>query len=93
MTKEELKEHLSQLETRHRQDITTLYKEYELSNNVYKIGDIISDHSTTIKIEKIKVSILFGESQCVYEGTQLKKDGTPSKKQNNTTIFQSNIKS
>jgi hypothetical protein len=64
---------------------------YAFSNNPYKIGDFITDHVGTIKIEKIKFSVYFGGSECVYIGTQYNKDGKVSKKQDRNTIYQSNI--
>ena len=69
-----------------------LMKEFAFSNNPHKIGDVVADHSGSIKIEKIK----YGKSIsnypcCVYIGIELKKDLTPAKKQNHTQIWQSNL--
>lgn len=92
MTKEYLTSELKKLSDKYEIDKKVLYREFAFSNNPYKEGDIISDNTTTIKIEIIKWSYNYdGASYCVYHGTQLNKDGTVSKKQNDTTIYKSNI--
>jgi hypothetical protein len=68
-----------------------VYKRYALANNPYKIGDLVTDHVATIKVEKITFHVSYGESQCVYTGTQLNKDGKVNKKQDHNTVFQQNI--
>lgn len=70
-----------------------LHIEYANENNPHKVGDVISDHSITIKIQKISVS--FGSQripQCVYDGIILKKDGTPNVRGKTDTVYQANIK-
>lgn len=70
-----------------------LYKEFAFSNNPYKIGDVITDHFHTIKIEKIEVSVSnYPEyPECFYVGPSLDKRGNPKKRQNDGGIYQSNI--
>ena len=69
-----------------------LMKEFSFSNNPHKIGDIITDNIGSIKIEKIKWGkLIYKYPCCVYYGVELKKDLTPTKKQNNTQIWQSNL--
>jgi hypothetical protein len=70
--------------------------EYALANNTYKVGDVITDHMRTIRIEKIQIDVSYmsssiGKPQCVYVGPELKKDGTPKKNGIITQIYQSNI--
>ena len=67
-----------------------------MSNNPYKIGDVIKDHTSTIKIDTINVYMSLTDPCCVYSGPELKKDGTPKLpkrdgKQIRATIYQSNI--
>ena len=65
-----------------------------LSNNPYKVGDVITDHVGSIKIEKIKYAFgRFGELPCcTYEGVILNKNGEPStKKDNKRGVWQNNI--
>ena len=67
-----------------------LMKEFAFSNNPHQIGDIITDHIGSIKIEKIKWGKGVNQfPSCVYIGVELKKDLTPAKKQNHTQIWQS----
>lgn len=89
MTKKELEDGLAEIQREARLKELDLKSKYALANNPYKIGDIVTDHYHTVKIEKIGV---YG-TQCVYYGTELKIDLTPKKKQENTTIYQSHIKS
>lgn len=93
MTKEDLETELHMLEIQYLNDKKKLYRKFAHANNPYKIGDVISDHTTTIRItEEPKVYTgLYGVPQCVYSGIQLNKDGQPSKKQKETKIYQSNI--
>lgn len=91
MNKNELNTKLNELLEKYERDRRNIQREYAFSNNPYKIGDIIKDHHTTIKIEKINLHISYGEASCVYTGIQLNKDGKPSKRQDCNTIYQCNI--
>lgn len=93
MTPEEYKRKQIELDYELEDRKKTLAKEYALSNNPYKVGDIVTDHIGPLKIEKINISISYLDSlpQCVYFGIELKKDGTPMKKQNARGVWQKNI--
>lgn len=93
MTKAEYESELKTLNREHEDSKNKLIKEYALSNNPYKIGDIITDHYQRIKIEKIRAISYFSEIGCRYYGVNLKEDGTPVKSGSKTWIYQSNIKS
>lgn len=94
MTKEEYKTKLDELEHEFSIKKQQLARNYAYSNNTYKIGDVISDHATTLKITGM--SWTFGYSYVpayiVYRGIELTKNGEPKKRQNNTVIRQTNIK-
>lgn len=90
MTKEELKEKFRDAEIDYDRAKKAIYIEYAKSNNPYKPGDIITDHVWSLKIEKITISIGWGESQCVYHGVNLKANGQPAKKQGRV-VHQNNI--
>ena len=70
---------------------------FATSNNTVKVGDIITDHIGSIKVEKISWGY-FGSSgnislpSCVYNGVVLKKDKTPTKRGNNRKVYQINLK-
>jgi hypothetical protein len=70
-----------------------LAREYALANNPVKIGDVVSDSSTTIKVEEIRVLIDWSKPSCFYIGAELKKDGTPKKGAVKNSVYQCNIKS
>jgi len=91
MRKEQYNEEMKQLEIIHDNNKRELYKKFAFANNPYKIGDMITDHVATIKIEKIQVHKTYDMPQCVYIGTKYNKDGKVSKKQDHNTIFQNNI--
>jgi hypothetical protein len=68
-------------------------KEYCDANNPYKVGDKFTDHIGTILIEKIGYvyRLWDGDSPCcIYNGPELKKDGTPKKNGDKRTAYQTN---
>jgi hypothetical protein len=94
MTKEEYQSKCDE----HHLKIKSLAKEYALSNNPYKIGDIVNDHTGSIKIEKILLRRKwfiakreFEYPQCIYIGVELTKKGEPNKRGYKRSIYQSNI--
>lgn len=91
MTKQELKEQLITLYYQYELGKKVVFKNYALSNNPYYIGDIVTDHVASIKIESIGIHVSNGEAECRYEGIQLNKDGKPSKRQDHNIIYQQNI--
>lgn len=91
MTKDELKEKLRIAEGDYERAKRIIYIDYAKSNNPYKIGDIVTDHIGSLKIERIAVSVTWYISQCVYHGIDLKTNGQPCKKQGRA-VYQTNIK-
>lgn len=86
---------LATIQAKFEVDKKTLAKEFAFANNPYKIGDIITDHNNTIKIDTIKWAMgRYWETElpyCVYYGVALKKNGTPNKKGTIEAIYQTNI--
>jgi hypothetical protein len=93
MTKEEYKSKLIEINNDSELKLKSLAKEYALSNNPYKIGDIVTDHIKTVKIEKIQFTLGQFQSppECVYTGIELTKKGEPNKNGNKNSVYQSNI--
>lgn len=91
ITKEKLKDQLNALDLKYKADRQQVLKEYALSNNTLKVGDVVTDHIGIIKIESIGVYIHFEDSECTYKGVELRKDGTPKKGNQIRTVYQSNI--
>ena len=92
MKKQEYESELKTLNREYLGNKNKIIKEYALSNNPHKIGDIIKDHYQKIKIEKVAAISYFNNIECRYYGTNLKKDGTPFKSGSKSWIHQSNIK-
>ncbi len=71
----------------------SLDMKFSLQNNKHNIGDIISDHNHSIKIEKIGCYFNVAKNipECIYIGVEVYKNGKP-KNNNVDKIFQSYIK-
>jgi hypothetical protein len=95
MTQEEYNSKLNELEVEFRNKKRLLIKECALSNNPYKVGDIVKDSIGSLKIEKITVELSYLSSlpECVYWGVELKVDLNPMKRQTGRCVYQNNIKS
>lgn len=95
MTKQEFDNRLNFIENRYDKEKYQLYIDYATSNNPCKIGDIIEDHTGKGKIIKQNITQRFSSkySLMVYVCIELKKDGTPKKKEIIRKIYQSNLKS
>lgn len=93
MTEQEYQKRLMSIRNESRKQECELAVEYAMSNNPYKVGDIIQDRIGRLRIEKIEVKRMFyGYPYCIYFGVELKKDGTPHKRQTRRYIVQGDIK-
>lgn len=93
-TAENFVKSLKELEEKYRKEQQHINRIFALNNNPYKIGDIITDHSGTLLIEEIKFKPSYNTElpECVFLGTELKKDGTPKLRQDkDRRVYQSNI--
>jgi hypothetical protein len=82
MTLQELNDKLTMLYKEYKSNVDEINREYALSNNPYKVGDIFTDHNGSILIEQIKwtTNDFYNEPPCcTFYGVELKKDGTPKK--------------
>lgn len=91
MTKEEYKERSGQLYKEYEEKQRELDIEFALSNNNVEIGDIVSDSSSTIIVESIKVDIAWSWSghlpSAYYYGTRLTKKLVPFKSGEKATVY------
>ena len=75
--------------------LSNLAKEYAYSNNPHKLGDIIQDKysNVRIKIDKMRSTFDFHNKYpgCLYYGPELRKDNTPFKNGKRSSILQSRI--
>ena len=93
MTQEVYDEKMMQIDRSYKAAKNELYKEFAYANNPYKIGDIVSDHMGSIKIERINVCLSYLSTPlCVYFGTEYTKKGEPNKRGGKRSVYQINIK-
>jgi hypothetical protein len=91
MTIEDYNIRKNNLKAEYQQKENSLTKEFIDSNNPYKIGDIVTDHIGSIKIESMSYYISYSKPEATYTGLELKKDKTPTKKLSKRTVYQNNI--
>jgi len=93
MTIEEYKEKLKEIEIRHQSAKKDLAMEFAFNNQKYNISDKITHANKTIIVQKVKWGYCYGSipSSVVYVGVWLKKDGTPNKKNEQLSFYQSEL--
>ena len=94
MTAKELQDKCMALQRECNDKQTELRKQYAIEHNPVKMGDIVTDHYHTIRVEKM--SFYGYPIPCMlYRGTELTKQGAPKKHQPMVAnpTFQSNVKS
>ncbi len=69
-----------------------LRKRYAIEHNPVKVGDIVTDHYHTIRVEKMSV-YGYPIPYMRYQGTELTKQGAPKKRQpvTDNPVFQINV--
>lgn len=92
MTAKELQEKRMALQRECNDKQEELRKQYAIEHNPVKVGDIVTDHYHTIRVEKMSI---FGSPipYMIYRGTELTKQGVPKKRQPvpGNPVFQSNV--
>jgi hypothetical protein len=89
MTTEEYTQKRKEIEQKCEEDKKLLMMQFVRENNPYKIGDIITDHEGSIKIEKMTYS--WHGPAAVYYGTIVNKNGTMHKAGKQRGVYQLNI--
>lgn len=81
MKLDELKKLEKQMEERHKKELSQLAIDFALSNQKFKIGQVVDSGVNKIKIDKVKVSgWSFGAPPCcVYYGVCYTKSNRPFK--------------
>ena len=93
MTQEEYKKRVAELQADHDKALRELKDEYALSNNPYKIGDIIEDHIGKGRITGMHPTRTYmGEPTMLYVVDNLIKKGEINKREPTREIYQSNIR-
>ena len=92
MTTKELSEKMMELQRECNEKQSMLRKQYAIEHNPVKVGDIVTDHYHTIRVENI---CIYGHPVPFmrYLGTELTKQGEPKKRQPDprNPVFQSNV--
>ena len=94
MTKKQYKQELQRIIDQFERQKMDLAKTFALANNTVNIGDVIEDHTSRIKVDKIMYVLRsFDEDLpcCVYEGYQLTIKGNIRKDKSTAIIYQTNI--
>ena len=80
MTTKELQEKCMALQRECNDRQMELRKQYAIEHNSVKVGDIVTDHYHTIRVEKME---MYGHPvpYMVYHGIEMTKQGVPKKRQ------------
>lgn len=93
MTQEELKEKIAAIDRLAATQKKAAYYEYVAANAKHKIGDVVSDNSDTIRVEKIAFNIKGSvEVSIYYWGVMLTKKGEPRKDGQKRAVWEERIK-
>lgn len=69
-----------------------LTREFCLSHNTIKLGDVCGDNVGSIIVDKIQIAMGFFKTPCcVYTGRELQKNGNPYKKERIRSVWQTNL--
>lgn len=95
MTEQEYREALHEINVKAENERRMLAKAFAMEHSPVKVGDYISDHCNTIRVEGWFISIRsreFSSLSCLaYQGKTCKKDGTPRKTPKKCSVYQSNL--
>lgn len=96
MKLEDYKNKVRSLKSQHKKELNKLAVRYAYLNSTVKIGDIVTDHIGSIRVQEIKVSPcgFFNEDpSCVYCGVLYTKAGKPFKSGERRSVYQTHLKS
>lgn len=71
--------------------IKAIQIEYAEKNNPVKIGDMVSNQSTNVKVETIGIAIIAGLPSMVYHGPAMTKKGNLFKSGKRDKVYQVNL--
>lgn len=84
---------LGELKKKHRRDTRDLAEKFARANSAVRIGDIVTDHMGSIRVETTRV---FGGvstlPQMVYCGVRVTKKGSDFKSGEQRNVYQANMK-
>lgn len=91
MTKQELDARIDAIERKAYNEKQSAYRQYVAENAKYKIGDIVTDGTDTIRVEQVSFSV-YREISIFYFGVALTKKGVPRKNREWRAVYESRIK-
>jgi hypothetical protein len=94
MTQEDFKTRLADINAKYEQEKKYLYSQYAHENNTVNVDDIVEDHIGCGRVLKMKTTFATFDKypSLVYECIEVKKDGTPKKKNIFRQVYQVNLK-
>ena len=92
MTQEEMWKQIVSINKRAELEKKRVYFQFVKENAKYRIGDIVSDSTDTIRIESISFSLYNNVPSIYYVGPLLTKKGQPRKDGETRCIYESVIK-
>ncbi len=83
----------AEIKRRHGKELSNLAMEFVTKNTTTKIGDIVTDHIGSVKVERIECAYGFSDDYpiAVYHGTCYTKTGKPFKSGEERSIWGNNI--
>jgi hypothetical protein len=94
MTQDDFKTKLAEINAKYEQDKRYLYSQYAHENSTVEVGDIVEDHIGCGRVLKMKATSASFDKypSLIYECIEVKKDGTPKKKDTFRQVYQVNVK-
>ena len=94
MTQEEFKNKMNEINAAYEMEKRKLYSEFAHSNSTIMVDDIVEDHIGCGRVLKMKTTFAAFDKypSLIYVCLEVKKDGTPKKKETYREVYQVNVK-
>ena len=94
MTQEDFKTKLAEINAKCELEKRHLYSQYAHENSTVEVDDIVEDHIGCGRVLKMKTTFAAFDKypSLVYVCMEVKKDGTPKKKETFREVYQVNVK-
>lgn len=92
MTLEEYRSAINSIDSEANRQKNIIHRKFAEERNPFKIGDIVTDHYQTIRIEEMGVYLSYGTPQMKFFGPVLTKSGYERKDKAKSWVFQENVK-
>ena len=94
MTQEDFRTRLADINAKYEQEKKVLYSQYAHENSTVEVDDIVEDHIGCGRVLKMKTTFAAFDKypSLIYVCMEVKKDGTPKKKESFRQVYQVNVK-